>query len=152
MEAHEFIPPGEQMRYYNPVPHREDAPYILRDLICWPDSCGNRETDRGIDSYEEEYAPEYHLNVCRHCGGILFTSIWRCPSCDDIYVKDFADPRWCLAYPLCHDCLEGIDPVPCTTHYDTPIGDRRTRPVLGLNPPKYEESELDNLWAELTGD
>jgi len=149
---HELIPPGEQMRYYNPVPHREDAPYILRDKVCWPDSCGNKETDRSIDSYEAEYDAEYHLNVCRHCGGILFTSVWRCPSCDDIYIKDFVDSRWCLAFPLCWNCLTELSPQPCVPHGHDASRIVRNRTPLGLNPPPFEESELDDLWAAITGD
>lgn len=145
---------------------RDDYPVNVIELVCFPNSCGGND-GRSVGDYIEPRYSNAGIPFCGYCKRPPHWFTYRCVSCDVVFIKDFLDPKFCSSYPHCWNCLPKLSWSYCPDHgskglmenngivYNEGTAFERVlhcHEPLGLNPKIYEASELDDLWAQLTGE
>lgn len=129
---------------------RKNLPYGMRDKVCH----GYRYPP---DSDHRGYTSLRGVPVCKVCTRPGAYLLFYCLSCGSLFIKDFADSRFCNFYPHCWSCLPKLQWPYCPTHstarglssfgiVDFPYTARSPR---GFNPRVYTEEELKDVFAFL---
>ena len=115
----------------------EFIPYIYQQKICF--SMG-----------KEGHEGTTHNGSIPLCGGCKKPRQWFghfCAGCGDFFIRDFYDPRFCDYYPTCWDCLSELPWAHCPDHfYANSIFAHLEVAPAGLNPTKFTQEELDNVF------
>lgn len=92
----------------------------------------------------------------RSCGGIPCCAgcykpySWFshfCVGCGNFFIRDFYSPKFCELFPVCWDCLPELSWAYCPDHRTANTGTREVVPPVGLNPIKYTQEEIDDVFG-----
>jgi hypothetical protein len=140
-----------------------ELPLTHRNLVCYPERCG----DRNVSDYIDPKWANSGIPFCRHCKRPPVWFTYRCVNCDSVFIRDFLDPKFCFAYPYCWNCLPQLSWTFCRDHNGRSMFYNdgllyneggpferliRKHPPLGLNPQKFSDTELDDFWNDLLGE
>lgn len=124
------------------------CPIIYRENLCF----GYLSPMNLKHDYSSDGSPWTLSNsnngCCTVCDGLWYTNLHRCVLCDDLFIRDFFDPKFCLFFPTCWSCLPKLPWAYCVNH--TPTGVvaqlfKKTKPPIGKNPKKFTQEELDDF-------
>ena len=117
--------------------YRWDMPVQFRKRVC--------VCEVGI-KYDFSGKSLYPYGCCARCGKPDLSTLLKCKTCGEVFIKDFSWPFECRSpyHTTCWDCSQKLTEL-CTEHTRIPMykDGYPLREPLGLNPVKYTEEELD---------
>ena len=86
--------------------------------------------------------------ACGTCGKPPVHFLYKCKSCDEVFIRDFSWPWWCSLDPRCWNCIQEVTEA-CPKHGIVPIYKEKGAPLslpLGLNPRKFTPEEMEGVF------
>lgn len=118
---------------------RESMPLTHRDKLCF---------SMGKEGHDEGSSTTGPTPICNGCGKPYSWFGYFCVLCGYFFIKDFAHPKFCFAYPTCWGCMPQLPWTYCTGHGFN--NDVRSEwgivPPTGVNPKKYTAEDLTNVF------
>lgn len=121
-----------------PAVWHEYIPRTHRDKICF---------SMGKEGHNEPTKSRGGLPCCGGCGKPYPWFSHFCVGCGEFFIRDFFSPQFCSLYPTCWDCLPELPWSYCPAHGDNELRFREVMPPAGLNPRKYTQEELDDVFG-----
>lgn len=121
-------------------------PLSIRSKVCW-------EKISHPEGVKDEWWGRVHgIPGCLGCGGIRPWFVYPCYICAEFFIKDFNDPRFCFAFPVCWDHLSELPWTYCSDSNSPDRGLHNSGVYFeptGLNPKKYSDEEKRNLGVKV---
>lgn len=124
------------------IPYKEvlktDLPYRLASIY---HDCG----DYKVPKIRKQGPP-----LCINCNKYVPWFFHKCVVCDEYFVRDFRDNRFCNFYPTCWEHTQELPWEYCADHsYNYNRDDRELYvqyPPVGLNPKNFSDEELEGVF------
>lgn len=84
------------------------------------------------------------------CGGCGLTYSWFgyfCVGCGEFFIRDFHHPKFCPLFPTCWNCTPELPWDYCPDHHVRSVGSLEIVPPVGVNPKKYSQEEIDDVFG-----
>lgn len=138
-----FGPVGGFTAYY-------ETPFNFRSRLCYNVFAPIEKRHQYESDRFEGGSLQYR--VCLYCGRYPAHFLRKCALCGIVFIKDFLNPKYCMDFPCCWDCMPKLPWTHCPD-YSNKLANANSDLVapLGINPKIFSKAELDDfdIFAEL---
>lgn len=114
------------------------VPLNFKSLICF---------SMGQEGHETNGTSRGGIPCCGGCNKPYPWFSHFCVGCGEFFIRDFFSPKFCELFPVCWNCLPELPWAYCPDHRTASDGAREVIPPYGLNPVKYTQEEIDDVFG-----